>query len=310
MAFGWKRGFGGLFVFAVLAGFSGAIAASETALTAEFKLPENSAGFAPPPNSVPDLAGHVERTKGNYILPELPDNQNYSPFGLACDVEFTATKSDAAMVLLNLHAPCQINTPLTVQFQGLIFSGMTTNIGHFSTLVPAVKADAVFVLTLAGNAPVSTAINVAQANEYHSVAVQWSGRDDLQIHAFERGAIFGNKGHVWAGAPQSMAQALQARGGYIIRLGDVDIANAYRVEIYSFPMAQIEKPGIVRVHVKAKVTKENCGQQRVLQILQNTPDQMAAIMDVSITMPSCDRIGDYLLLKNLLRDLKIGGNHG
>ncbi len=280
--------------------------ASEAALPAEFELPQSSMVFVPLSNSVSNLSAHVERTKGNYTLPALPDNQNYSPFGLACDTKFTATQADAAMVLLNLQAPCQINTPLTVQFQGLIFSGITTNVGHFSTLVPAIKADAKFVLTLAENETVSATINVPQASQYHRVAVQWSGGDDLQIHAFERAAIFGNKGHIWAGAPQSVTRALQARGGYITKLGDLN----KRVEIYTFPIAKIENPGIVRLHVKAKVTKENCAQQRVLQILQNTPDQIGAIMDVSITMPTCERIGDYLLLKNLLRDLKIGGNQG
>lgn len=277
------------------------------ATASELEVSEANVDFPALSGPAPDLSEQVKRTNDKYSLPAYAPSQTYSPFGLACDVDFTAAKSDAAMVMLSLRAPCQINTALTVQFQGLMFSGTTSNIGTYSVLVPAITPKSEFRLTLAGTEPVVASVNVPQAGQYTRVAVQWAGNAELQIHAFEFGHL-GRKKHVWNGAPQSLAQATQARGGYIVRLGNSAFPNPFHLEIYNFPSAKVEKTGLVRLHLKARVTKENCGQAQAAQILQNAPDKAASVMDISLTMPACDHIGDYLLFKNLLKDLKISSN--
>jgi hypothetical protein len=122
------------------------------------------------------------------------------------------------------------------------------------------------------------------------------------------GADYGESGHVWAEAPQSVAKALQARGGYITELGNIDHPAARHAEIYSFPTGQIHKSGVVRLSVEAEVTANTCDKEIMAQALQSGVDGGVSIVDLTLSMPACDAIGDFLVLNNLLRDLKIAQN--
>ncbi len=254
------------------------------------------------------LADRVNRSEQNYTSPNVSPDQEFSALGLACDVTLDAAKSIGAMVALELKAPCHVNEIVTVNHQGLQFTSVTSEIGHVTVLIPAMVAAASFDVTLIDGNTVSATAIVPEVSDYDRVALQWSGDSEFRIHALELGADYGERGHVWAKAPQSVAAALRARGGYITALGDIDFPGAKHAEIYTFPSGQVQKPGVVRLSVEAEVTAQTCSKEVRAQALQSGVDGAISVSDLTLSMPTCDAIGDFLVLNNLLRDLKIAQN--
>lgn len=256
----------------------------------------------------PKTADPLSVTEQKSALPNLPSNQEYSAFGVACDVTLEANKSAGGIVILALKAPCHVNETVIINHQGLSFTAITSDIGHFTAQVPAFAEMAKFDAELIDGSLISTTLVVPDVSEYERVALQWKGDSGLKIHALEMGADYGERGHVWAKSPQSIATALQARGGYITELGASGFPGASHIEIYSFPTGQIQKTGVVRLSVEAEVTARTCNKEIKAQALQSGVDGSVSITDLTLVMPDCDAIGDFLVLNNLLRDLKIAQN--
>ena len=212
------------------------------------------------------------------------------------------------MVTLDFRAPCRVNEAVTVGHQGLSFTAITSEIGHFSIRMPAMATRATFDVILSDGSSILKTVDVPEVSGYDRVALQWTGDSGLRIHALEMGARYGERGHVWAKAPQSVATALQARGGFITELGDADYLAAKRIEIYSFPTGHMQKTGLVRLSVEAEVTATTCNKEIRAQALQSGVDTEGSLIDLTLSMPGCDAIGDFLVLNNLLRDLKIAQN--
>lgn len=254
------------------------------------------------------LADRVNSTEQNYTAPNIAADQDFSALGLACDVTLDATKTAGAMVTLEFKAPCYVNETVTVNHHGLRFTSVTSEVGHVTVQMPAMVAAASFDVTLFDGSTVSATVNVPEVSNYDRVAVQWVGDSGLRIHALELGADYGERGHVWAKSPQSVAAALQARGGYITSLGNIDFPGAKHAEIYTFPSGQVQKSGVVRLSVEAEVTANTCNKEIEAQALQSGVDGMISVSDLTLSMPACDAIGDFLVLNNLLRDLKIAQN--
>lgn len=272
------------------------------------KTAENLPTATPSLAEQPKTGDSLTVTEQNSALPNLSSNQEYSALGLACDVTLEANKSAGGIVILDLKAPCHVNEAVTISHQGLSFTAITSDIGHFTAQVPAFSEIARFDAELVDGSVISTTLVVPDVSEYERVALQWKGDSGLKIHALEMGADYGERGHVWAKSPQSIATALQARGGYIIELGAPDFPGASHIEIYSFPTGQMQKTGVVRLSVEAEVTARTCNKEIKAQALQSGIDGGISIIDLTLAMPDCDAVGDFLVLNNLLRDLKIAQN--
>ena len=254
------------------------------------------------------LADRINSTGQSYTAPKIATDQEYSALGLACDVTLDATQSVGAMVTLDFKAPCHVNETVTVTHEGLAFTAVTSEIGHFTAQVPALAGRAKFDVDLIDGGTVSATTDVLGVSNYDRVALQWTGDSGLRIHALEMGAEYGERGHVWANAPQTIATALQSRGGYLTALGSMTGPGAKHIEIYSFPTGQAQKSGVVRLSVEAEVTANTCNKEIAAQALQSGVDGKISIVDLTLSMPACDAIGDFLVLNNLLRDLKIAQN--
>lgn len=255
-----------------------------------------------------EFADRVKRTEQDYTAPKISSDQEYSALGLTCDISLEARKSAGAMVTLYFKAPCHANEIVRVRHQGLLFTAVTSDIGHFTARIPAFAEIAAFKVELVNGSSVSTSLVIPDVSDYDRVAVQWTGDSGLRIHALEMGADYGERGHVWAKSPQSVARSLQAQGGYITELGNADYPAAKHIEIYSFPTGQMQKTGVVRLSVEVEVTARNCNREIVAQALQSGVAGGISTVDLTLTMPTCDAIGDFLVLNNLLRDLKIAQN--
>ena len=90
-----------------------------------------------------------------------------------------------------------------------------------------------------------------------------------------------------------------------LRLGNDAIPGARMAEIYTFPSGMTALTGDIVLNVEAEVTARNCGRSVAAQSIQIGPLTAPAIMDLTMAMPDCDAIGEYLVLKNMFEDLTL-----
>lgn len=257
-----------------------------------------AAGDAGPPDIV---------TRGDTGVSLAPAQPRFaaagSPPPAPCAMTATASAADRASVRIEADAPCLPETVVTVHHSGLSFTILSDAQGHAQVTVPALSEHAVFVLSTAEGPGAVARLDVPDLADWHRVAVQWTGPAAFQIHAREFGARYGTPGHVWDGAPEN-----SGTGGFLTRLGDDTGADARRVEVYSVPRRTEARDGTVTLTVETEVTLDVCGSDVSAQVVQRPAGTAARSRDLKLRMPTCSAIGDFLVLNNLLDDLKIGTN--
>jgi len=265
---------------------------------------------APQPQSLPDRplarAAFDDAAATEAPVGELPRDEPAPEF--SCDVELTATPTAAAMVELDLTAPCMVNERFTLHHNGLMFTAVTDEAGTSRMTVPALAENAVFIAAFPdGDGAVANA-EVSSVEYYDRYIVQWQGPSGLQVHALEYGADYGETGHVWAGAARDMGIAARGDGGFITRLGPTDMDSARMAEVYTFPTMTAQQNGEIDLSLEAKVTRANCGRDIEAQSLRISGTEPPEASDLVLAMPECDAVGDYLVLKNMFNNLKIAQN--
>lgn len=240
-------------------------------------------------------------------LPKTPPGRHHqiSAFGLPCDVTFLADPSAAAMVDLTLTAPCYAGSRVTIEHGDLKFTAVTDTVGTLSISVPALTATATFKAHFDNGATAETMATVPGADSFERVALQWQGVPAMHIHAFENGSTYDEPGHVTADAPRSPDFAQNREGGFLTQLGNGAVPGGWLAEIYSYPAANARAAGIIRLNIEAEISAQTCGREVFAETLQNSPVGGFQTAELSLSMPGCDAIGDFLVLKHVLRDMKL-----
>ncbi|MDE0590950.1 hypothetical protein OU789_13515 [Halocynthiibacter sp. C4] len=236
------------------------------------------------------------------------DDTTFNAYGVPCETNVTAVPGPAAMVTLGIDASCLPNAYFTVLHEGLRVSGMTSPLGIAELTLPVFSEDAKFEVLFEGGERLTTGTEVQDFDAYDRVALQWQGAAELQIHALEFGASYGQKGHVWQAAPRNSEFALGAQGGFLTTLALRDDEQAWQAEVYSFPSGSINQEGTVRLSIEAEIKPSNCGREVFAQTLQSDAETGAEVVDLAVAMPDCGAIGEVLVLNNLLRDIRIASN--
>lgn len=229
----------------------------------------------------------------------LPSEERAPSF--SCEAAMTASVRDAAIVRLDIEAPCHPDARFTLHHNGMMVSALTDGEGHASIDIPALAASAVFIVSFEdGKGALATAVIDAFAL-YDRFVVQWHGDlRSLRLHAFEYGADFGLPGHVWSEGAQDGAE------GFVMQLGGDVPGPALRAEVYTFPTVAATKAGTVALRLEAEVTRDNCGRDVEAQGISTEGEEAALrVRDLVLPMPDCAAVGEYLVLKNLFNDLNI-----
>ncbi|MDJ0826310.1 MAG: hypothetical protein QNJ16_12470 [Rhodobacter sp.] len=271
--------------------------------------PADALAPAPLPETGIGLAKRMASTAEPAAAPAAvePDAKR-NEFGLTCGVILSAAEKPGGMVNLMLTAPCRGDEPITVRHDDLAFTARTNHLGTFAALIPALTREAAFTVAFADGTDSETQLNVPSADAVDRVVLQTAGETGLQIHALEFGAGYDTAGHVWAGQPRDPAAALNTGGGFITQLGDPSLDDAQMAEVYTFPADARTRDGVVRLSVETEVTAYNCGKEVGGRTLQRQADGSIKAVTLTLSMPDCDAIGEFLVLKNLLQDLKIAAN--
>jgi hypothetical protein len=199
-----------------------------------------------------------------------------------------------------LSAPCRPEQRVVLRHAGLAVTYRTNAAGALFASIPALMAEAEVSVLFAGGETIATQIALPEATEHRRFGVQWMGPQTFEVNAFENGADYGEAGHVSSASPKGPAQSLLPQQGFLSILGDATVDTPMLAEIYTYP-AQHEGVPVV---IEAAVTDASCGREMLGEVL--TADRGAVrLSDLSVTMPGCDAVGDYLVLKNLVPDLKL-----
>ena len=225
-----------------------------------------------------------------------------------CNAALSARPMAAAMVQLNLTAGCQPDTRVTLHHNGMMISETTDSKGNLTLQLPALSQTAVFMAAFENGMTAMAKAEVTSLDVYDRVVVQWEGPGDMQIHALEFGANYTEDGHVWKAAPREAAEAALGRGGFLTELGKAMPDQDLRAQVYTFPTGTVSRSGDVALSIETEVTAETCNRRMEAQTLQLTGGGALSVTDVTLDMPDCEAIGDFLVLKNLLQDLKIARN--
>ncbi|MDP5333544.1 MAG: hypothetical protein NWR54_00955 [Paracoccaceae bacterium] len=225
-----------------------------------------------------------------------------------CTAALDARPMAAAMVQLNLIAGCQPDTRVTLHHNGMMITESTDSKGGLTLQMPALSQTAVFMAAFENGVTAMAKADVTSLDVYDRVVVQWEGPGDMQIHAFEFGADYTEEGHVWKAAPREAAEAALGRGGFLTELGKAMPDQDLRAQVYTFPSGTVSRSGDVALSIETEVTAETCNRRMEAQTLQLTGGGALSVKDLTLDMPDCDAVGDFLVLKNLLQDLKIAQN--
>ncbi|SHJ00961.1 hypothetical protein [Wenxinia saemankumensis] len=220
-----------------------------------------------------------------------------------CAPSLVAETRPAAMVALSLDAPCHANAVATIHHQGMMFTLALDPEGRAQVTVPALAETAVFMADL-GDADGLAALQVPEMASYDRAVLQWQGTSGLALHALEDGAAYGGPGHVSRATPRAPEAALAGEGGFLTLLGDGIAPETYRAEVYSVPAA-MNRARSVALNVEAVVTEATCGRPVAAQTLQVAPGMAPQARDLTMTLPECEAVGEYLVLSNLLQDMTL-----
>jgi hypothetical protein len=220
---------------------------------------------------------------------------------MSCDVTLDLMAEPNAMVGITLVAPCHPNQRVVLRQGGLAVTGQTTSTGAIFTSLPAFESQTIVEVSFADGTKAQSELAVPELATLRRFGVQWQADDAFQIHAFEGAAVYGDPGHVSGADPHLPAPGLIAAGGFLSLVGDSATDNPLLAEVYTFPADPGAKPEVV---VEAAVTEKTCGRELLAETLTSTGGSVF-VTDLTLVMPECDAIGDYLVLKNLVLDLNM-----
>lgn len=236
-----------------------------------------------------------------------PDVQTDAPIvaDVDCVPMMTSAASAGAMVDISISAPCYADTAFTMHHQGMMFTSQTDSAGGATLVIPALAEVAVFIAAFEnGEGAVATA-SVPDFASYDRAVLQWEGDAAFMLSAYEAGASYGEQGHITAANPGTLERLQAAEGGFLMRLGNPVAGKSMMSEVYSFPTALTAGSADVLLVAEVGITEENCGRDINAQSLQIAPSGATTALDLTMTMPECDAVGDFLILQNMFEDLTI-----
>ena len=222
-----------------------------------------------------------------------------------CVLSAKATPKAAAMMNVSLDAPCYANQRVTVTHEGLAFTQLIPETGKLDFIMPALERNVRVNLAFLNGESISTFAIVPSVPLYDRVIVQWNGDFGVEIHAREFGADYGTEGHVWSGAPRDISAVAGGRGGFLTELGDWGVTSPKLAQVYTFPAVLTNTDGAIALTVETEVTEENCGHEIKAQTYQYASGKEIASQLLSLAVPNCSALGNFLVLNNLLQDLTV-----
>lgn len=231
----------------------------------------------------------------NATAPDASANMPAVVANNSCNITLDLLDEGSGMVGGTLMAPCLTSQDLVIAHAGLVFSAKTLDSGTLFFSLPAMKSPATVDVRFSTGEEASAQLDMPDALNMRRVAVQWPFADGFAIHAFEDGAEFGAKGHIWAeSSGVDLAQGAEAKmpasGGYLTVLGDATVALPLMAQVFTYgPAAKTD------VILEAAVTQNNCDGELTGDLITAQNGAVKKI-DMVLAMPACDAVGEFVHL--------------
>jgi hypothetical protein len=220
--------------------------------------------------------------------PAAPSAAAKAPAAVAtdtCMATLSATVLPGAVLSLGLVAPCDGGARVVLRHGGLAITGKLSAAGTLFTTLPAMEAKGE-VAVLFPDGTTTRAAAAADLTGIRRLAVQWQDADAFQLQAYENGAAFGAPGHVSAERPVGE--------GRVDQLGDATVELPMLAQVYTWPAGSTP----VEVTIEAAVTAGTCNREILGEAVESAEGRVVAT-DITLAMPDCSAVGDFLVLNNL-----------
>ena len=270
---------------------------SQSSAPAQTPAPEIAAATAVDPAVLVDAAP----TSTDLAAPAAEPAAEAEAVARSCDIALDLSAESGAMIGLVLTAPCHPGQRVVLTHAGLAVTGKTTESGSLFARLPALEAEAMVRAKFADGNAIESIIAVPEVTGLTRFGIQWQGVDGFGIHALPNGTAMGQPGDISAANTRMPLPGVTPTDGYLSILGDSTVDLPLLAEVFTWPT----KPGqSIDVLVEAAVTTTTCGGDLLGETL-NSIGGTTYITDLTLAMPECDAIGDYLVLKNLVLDPKL-----
>ena len=230
-----------------------------------------------------------------------------------CNISLHAEVQPRAMVALTLTGSCLPNETIVLHHSGLIFSLKTDSKGIAKVIVPALVKKAIFIAIYENGDGALTMIDVPDMVRYQRIVLQWQGAKGLQLHAYKDGAGYGTEGHFWSQTGALDADKPDGDGRFFSLLGDAKLSDGFHAEIATFPTQELFDTQPASLSVEMEITVENCGRIIAGELLTLTAGMKANTQSsqesysrrLTLFVPECDMVGDFIIIKNVIEDLKL-----
>lgn len=281
------------------------VSAPDTSVVRTVTAPDGD--VTPPPMIIPTAIETFDAAEAPMIEEALPEPvQPVAPLAEPqCDTMMSVVPTDLAMVDLTLQNACRPDARVAIHHQGMMFNATTDADGALSMTVPALSVEAFYIAAFDDGEGAVAITGVPTLADYDRAVLQWQGEDVVQLHALENGAFYGEEGHIWSGASADMTRALNGEGGFLTQLGEGAGALPLKAQVYTYPSGMMNLDGTVVLNVEVEITEENCGRTVQAQSIQVLEDADPTAVDLTMTLPGCDAVGEFLVLKNMFEDLTL-----
>lgn len=245
----------------------------------------------------------VDAVYAELNVPQMGEIQ--ATYVAGCDVTLSAKRQTAAVVTLNIDAPCAENSELVVTHEALRFVTVTDGAGRAAVDVPVLTIDAEFSVSLNNIVHATTSIFAPELRQYDRAVVQWASADNMRLHAFEGNADIGDPGHVWSASIHSAQDVRDGTHGFVVYVGEQDATIPYQAEVYTFPAGQTSSENEVDLQIGVGVTEANCDREIYATIIQSNAGELVVESDISAKMPSCAQQGTIAFLENKFDELTL-----
>ncbi len=262
-----------------------------------------SAAEVPPLDQTP-----TPQPQASFALPkDLPTSEQVLEKAFAtndCPTSLDLSVTENAIIGVTLIASCHPDERVVLKHAGLTVTAMTTLTGAIFADLPALDRTGKVEVQFKDGTSISNSIDVPEIAKMRRFAIEWQAEDSFALHGFENGADIGDKGDISAANTNRPASGVPAAGGFLSILGDSSTENALLAEVYTYPTDSAVKADVV---VEAAVTETSCGREMLGETLLSQGGTVTT-SDLTVSMPDCDAIGDYLVLNNLVPDMNIASS--
>jgi hypothetical protein len=148
-------------------------------------------------------------------------------------------------------------------------------------------------------------VDVPDLADYDRVALAWQGDLGVELHVRWKLALPGCRKAMSARTPRATRHVRPKRAGFLTLLGDAgDLAAPMLAQVYTMPRqwARVHRA----VHRRARHGRQLHPDRRGAPSSRRRGGRR--VVPLGFTYPTCDAVGDTLVLQNVFDDLRLAAN--